>query len=61
MCKDIKKEVNNMAVSKAILSCVTGEAGIRLINDIKKSKINLDAKNKCDQLLEKLKKGEFEK
>lgn len=50
-----------MAVSKAILSCVTGEVGIRLINDIKKSKINLDAKNKCDQLLEKLKKGEFEK
>ena len=50
-----------MAVSKCVLGCITGEAGIRLIEDIKKAKLNTQAEKACDELLERLKKGEFKK
>lgn len=49
--------VERMAVSMATLSCVTGEAGTRLIKDIKSSSINMDAFKKCEPLIKKLRES----
>lgn len=51
--------VKKMAVSKATLLCVKGDAGKRLLEDIKLAKINNNLEEDCKVFLEKLRKGEI--
>ena len=57
----IKKGEKTMAVSKATLSCVKGDVGTRLIEDIKSTKVNKNIVKTYKSLMEKLAKGEFSK
>lgn len=47
------------SVSKAVLLCVKGSVGSRLIKDIKGTRVDKDLVKNCKKLIEKLSNGEF--